>query len=243
MSEEDYSIFDEEDIQLEGGIYQLEHKFKNLVNLKILAFGVDNYNEIPKNLNEIPNITELMIDIDNDTEHGIFETRIEDIRTLEKLTIRAYNISDDTIELGNLENLRYLSLNLRSNNSVPNVGDFINLTYLDLSNNRMLTISRDIFDLVNLTELNVSQNVINMIPNAIKKLRKLEKLDISMNALEYISPKIGKLLRLKTLNLSFNFRLKAIPFELYMLKVPDLRYSDTKIRYLLRTEKMLFDSY
>lgn len=78
------------------------------------------------------------------------------------------------------------------------------LTSLNLSNNRLTTISSKISSLLLLRELNVSHNFIDKIGDSIGGCIRLRSLDISHNRLSCIPNGLFKCTLLETLSLSFN---------------------------------------
>ena len=90
------------------------------------------------------------------------------------------------------------------------------LTFLNLSNNRLASLSIEIRQLINLTTLNLHDNLLAALPHEIGQLINLTVLDLSNNQLATLSSEIGQLTNLTGLNLSNN-RLTTLPSEIGQL--------------------------
>jgi hypothetical protein len=104
-----------------------------------------------------------------------------------------------------------------------------NLTRLDLSGNRLETISDSISKLLNLPELDLSRNNLKTLSESISKLLNLTELYLSHNELETLPPSISKLINLTTLDLSYN-NLETLPLSISKLtKLTRLDLSDNNL--------------
>ncbi|KAF7692988.1 putative glucose-repressible alcohol dehydrogenase transcriptional effector like protein [Cucumispora dikerogammari] len=87
---------------------------------------------------------------------------------------------------------------------------------LDLSGNKLETLTPYIFTSLHIKHLNLSNNAFKVFPNIILSLSNLEILDLSDNQLTKIPKEIFYLTNLKTINLSDNL-LNCVPLELGFL--------------------------
>jgi hypothetical protein len=92
-----------------------------------------------------------------------------------------------------------------------------NQSKIDLSNQNLKEIPKEIFELKNLKKLILRNNKIKIIPAEIEKLKRLETLDLSGNNISTFYAKICTLQNLQILNLNNN-QLKNIPFQITNLK-------------------------
>lgn len=90
-------------------------------------------------------------------------------------------------------------------------------TTLNLPNQRIKMLPREIGTLTNLRSLDLSGNEISILPPQIGNLAYLSSLDISHNQLTAVPPEVGRLSNLYTLNLSCN-NLTSLPPELGKLR-------------------------
>lgn len=93
------------------------------------------------------------------------------------------------------------------------IGKFTQLEKLDVSLNRIQTISPEIKLLSNLQVLNLGSNRLKRLPPEIGELSQLSKLYLSKNQLISLPSEIGNLSRLRSLYLSSN-RLESLPSEI-----------------------------
>jgi len=103
---------------------------------------------------------------------------------------------------------------------------------LDVHGQGITKLSPYIKDMENMQVLNVSNNVIPAIPKEIGQVRLLQVFNASMNNIEQIPVEISDLQYLQILNLSHN-KIKGIPEELtYMTNLQQLDLSYNNISYL-----------
>ncbi|ODS22716.1 hypothetical protein AB835_12700 [Candidatus Endobugula sertula] len=116
--------------------------------------------------------------------------------------------------IGELINLTVLNLN---NNRLailpPEIGDLTNLTVLNLNGNRLTTLPSEIGSLTHLTVLNLNNNQLTRLPAEIGNLTNLDFLDLSNNQLTTLSLEVGSLAHLVELNLSNNQLTSFMDFE------------------------------
>jgi putative cell wall-binding protein len=95
----------------------------------------------------------------------------------------------------------------------PEIGGLINLTYLDLGENRLTSIPGEIGDLVNLKWLYLGDNLLTSIPQEVNGLSSLIWLVLADNQLSSLPPGIGWVGELISLDLSRN-QLTSLPVEI-----------------------------
>lgn len=83
-------------------------------------------------------------------------------------------------------------------------GEYSNLTDLDLSENNIATITKDLFKFNSLKSLNLSENRIEKIPEDIKAIYSLETLVLIDNKLDSLPKNFSSLINLTSLDLSAN---------------------------------------
>lgn len=86
----------------------------------------------------------------------------------------------------------------------PSIGNLKNLKKLSLSNNKLKLIPNEIGKLNNLRELFIDFNELVVLPDQIGNLRKLERLGLAGNKLARLPSSLKNLKALKSLNLSQN---------------------------------------
>ena len=135
--------------------------------------------------------------------------------------LRLYSFSEWIIfiQLRQIELVNLTELNLSGNRliSVPKeIGQLTNLKELNLKEHKLISIPKEIGQLINLTELNLSGNRLTSIPKEIGQLTNLKKLYLYFNKLTNIPKEFGKLVNLKILYLYYNI-LTDIPKEIGQL--------------------------
>ena len=148
----------------------------------------------------------------------------------------------------------YITFTLKDN-IIPSISRFTSLVFLDISMNKIKSISKEIvelknlkvfkadhntitcipyyfFDLTELTEISIKNNKIKTLPIKIKKLKNLQSLDVSANCIRDIPREISHLTELTYLRLSLN-KITDIPSEIGKLtKLTFLNLSYNKIIYI-----------
>lgn len=124
----------------------------------------------------------------------------------------------------------------------PEIWQFPNLQYLDLSKNEIQEIPDSIHAFKNLQVLHLSRNSIEYMPRTIGDLANLRILEVNQNDLYLIPPQLGKLQKLEVLDLWDN-NISRFPEELKQLsdnlKVLDLRSILINFENQERLRKML----
>jgi len=104
-----------------------------------------------------------------------------------------------------------------------NKEDYLDITILDLSDNKITSIPEFIWSLVKLQKLNLSYNKITSIPNSIYSLIDLKILCLDYNQITSIPESISSLINLQVLNLHSN-QITSIPESICLLV--NLQYLD-----------------
>lgn len=116
-------------------------------------------------------------------------------------------------EIGNLSQLKYLSLNRNQLNTLPSeIGELTQLEQLDLGTNQLSELPSGLWNLSQLQDLVLDRNQLQNVPSEIENLTQLRTLDLSDNQLSDIPLETGNLSQLTLLNLSSN-QLSEIPSE------------------------------
>ena len=103
---------------------------------------------------------------------------------------------------------------------------------LNLSNNRLSILPKEICNLINITNLDLSNNKLSILPLEICNLINITNLDLSDNQLETLPLEIGKLINLTYLEL-FNNQLSTLPKEIInLINLTDLYLSDNQLTTL-----------
>ncbi len=95
------------------------------------------------------------------------------------------------------------------------------ITTLDLSNNKLSSISPHLLKIKNLESLNLSENEIKSLPKEIEQLTNLQSLNCYKNYLTSIPEEIGRLTKLKSLNLEEN-DITSLPSDIFLLQNTDI---------------------
>lgn len=121
------------------------------------------------------------------------------------------------------------SNNLIKGNIPSGLCSLTNMGRLDLSNNQIETLPKEIGNLINLGTLNMSNNNLRVIPDGAIYLNKLTSFSASNNQIEYINKDFGQFPYLEQIDLSNN-QLTFIPEELGNCpELYDIRFNSNKI--------------
>ncbi len=155
---------------------------------------------------------------------------VADDITNKKITFSKLNIKsiEDIPDLDQFQDIKYLDLSNNEISKISGLGNFRNLTYLNLSNNNISKIS-GLDNNKNLTYLNLRKNKITEI-TGLKNLTKLMELNLSDNFISKISS-LDSLLKLRRLNLDKN-KIKHIDGLNSLIKLTDLSLCDNFITSL-----------
>ena len=131
---------------------------------------------------------------------------IGELQNLTWLSLRNNKLTSIPNEFGKLKNLTTLGLDSNQIATLPReIGELQNLSWLDLANNQLTTLTVEITKLKNLTTLNLGSNQITTLPSEIGKLQNLTWLSLYNNKLRTLPTEIGKLQKLTNLYLNINF--------------------------------------
>ena len=130
-----------------------------------------------------------------------------------KLNLISLNLRKIPKEIGNLINLKYLQINDNQIEEIPKeIGNLINLRGLNLSYNKIKEIPKELGNLINLRFLYLSSNQIKLIPKELGNLINLKELHFYDNQIKEIPRKLGNLINLEMLYIKNN-QIKNIPKE------------------------------
>lgn len=158
----------------------------------------------------------------------------ENIDILKNLRAFSAPFATLSIETGekicSLNKLKYLNLSTEAGfmnvEALKNINYLLQLEYLDLEGNQLLTVPESIYHLKNLKYLYLSRNELDSLSDEISNLIHLKVLDIYSNQFDKLPVSLGSLKELETLELGFSENLKEIPKELTQLK--KLKYLSVK---------------
>lgn len=171
------------------------------------------------------------------------------LANLDMLTITRCQLNSLPLEIGSLKKLTYLwisctsicvlpaeigdlteltQLYIRENPLLtelpPEMGKLANLTFLNVSGNKLKAIPRELCQLQNCITFEANDNEIDAIPSEIGNMTKLIKLNFGYNQLASIPATIGNMRKNLTLSIENN-PLTTIPNELALLVDVTLRVS------------------
>ncbi len=176
-------------------------KLPNLLNLKELKIlNICNNSsiliEIPNYIYNFYNLNELNLSKNSLTTIVI----LKPMQNLQKLILKDNNIESYSLKC---ENLKLFDI---SNNNLSYIFELpFNLKELNLSGNKLKSLTQTVTNLFNLTKLDVSRNDLRVLPNEIGNLENLIELNLSSNRLTELPKSIEKLLNLEYLYLSGNY--------------------------------------
>jgi Leucine-rich repeat (LRR) protein len=98
---------------------------------------------------------------------------------------------------------------------------FLSLTDINMDENRLSTLPREVGKLTNLTVLSLAKNLFRACPSILGKLFNLTDINLERNLLTYLPMEIGSLTALKTLHVHGN-RLSHPPMEIVKLGVSSI---------------------
>lgn len=169
---------------------------------------------IPATIGNMVNLETLSIYNSPSSPGSLSGTLPDDIGNLQK--IRSITIENQKItgiiphQINNLSNLNSITLsNNMLDGEIPSF-NLPNLQYLNLSNNKLTSISESAWKLDNLQSLNLANNTINGATKGFKSFPNLEVINLSNNNLQTLSEGFGAMPKVRTINLSDN-KLESLP--------------------------------
>jgi Leucine-rich repeat (LRR) protein len=135
----------------------------------------------------------------------------------ENLLLNQLNLTSLPAEIGELINLKYLELSNNKLSSLPpEIGNLVELHAFYLDENNLTTLPPEIGNLVELHAFYLDENNLTTLPPEIGNLVKLSTFSLIGNALESIPPEIGNLTNLAVFDLTSN-QLTSLPEEINFL--------------------------
>ena len=126
------------------------------------------------------------------------------------------------------------NIGLTSLENIKGLEDSDNLEYLDLSYNKLISLSESICEFKALKFLYLSENQLTYLPDCIHNLKSLELIELRDNRLNSLPDSIGKLKNLVSLLIDGN-PLKNLPESIGSLKSLEfLTLFDTKLEVIMR---------
>ncbi len=128
-----------------------------------------------------------------------------------KLNLSGLQFTQLSFEVGELVDVEYLDLRQNRLTTLPeSIGNLTKLTHLILEGNQLTALPDSIGNLSNLTILDLKDNQLAVLPETIGNLTKLTSLDLKQNRLTTLPESIGNLTKLTHLILEGN-QLTALP--------------------------------
>lgn len=136
-------------------------------------------------------------------------------------------------EIGSLTRLKELQIHNNELTAVgKEIGRLTNLRELYLSDNRLTSLPSEIGGLCSLTNLDLENNELTTFPLELVHLTQLKEIELNKNKIVSLPAQIGALINLKRIHLTSNL-LTAIPQELCRLsKLEELYLSDNALTFL-----------
>lgn len=103
-----------------------------------------------------------------------------------------------------------------------NIGELKNLTFLDLSGNKIKILPASLGNLTNLRVMNLQGNEVNEFPNTFTKLAKLETLNVYDNPLNNLPTDLSNLVNLKSLGIAEENILSFSEFGINLINLQEL---------------------
>lgn len=179
---------------------------------------------------QLQTVRDLIIE-DEDDVFKVVPSELASLRSLKSLKFswsQCKSLPDSMAGLG----VRYLSVRENKLQKADVLVHMLRLVYVDLSNNQLLQLPRDIGRLVELQVLNISGNKLKELPQSIGSLAKLQELNCSSNRLRELPVSMGQLHNLRNLDISFNL-LHLFPDSMGgMINLTELRATNNQLKDL-----------
>ncbi|XP_035699357.1 leucine-rich repeat-containing protein 40-like isoform X2 [Branchiostoma floridae] len=189
-----------------------------------------------RGLEKVPDtVWRINLDVPEEAKNVTFdgEDRWWEQVDLTKLILASNKLSELSPDLNQLPALVVLDVHDNELTSLPKeIGDLQHLQKLNVSHNKLQSLPPELCHLTNLLYLHVDYNKLTELPNDLGTLEHIEDLDLSHNELATLPPSIGYVSRLTKFNASNN-KLANLPPEigdLHNIRVLDL--SNNQLEYL-----------
>jgi Leucine-rich repeat (LRR) protein len=210
----------------------ISEKIVKLKNLNILNIRNNNLKEIPELLADIKNLEDL------DIRNNLVKDIPVKLKNCKRIFLRTDDFFKDSIKnkltvVKELSDINY-SFKIFNNKIIvelPYLGltefpkDIFELKEqvleINLKNNKIKYIPKEIMELKGLKKLNLSGNLIKSLPNELYELKNLTELHLSDNMIAYLSENIKNLSKLKSLYLNKN---DIISLPRNFTKLKNLKY-------------------
>lgn len=209
----------------------LSPEIGKLTGLKELLLSDNRLTELPREIGQLQNLEVLII---RDNALKELPEEIGWLRKLRKLDLSG-NVIRELPDLGRLTDLAELNLNDNHLTELPKeIGDLSDLKSLNLERNKLTSLPVEFKHLDNLSHLDLSRNSFSSLPKELASLNRLKTLHFSHNELTSLSPEIGELSSLIWLSLHGN-SLRRLPREIGQLSgLQRLIISQNKLQQLPR---------
>ncbi|XP_078656931.1 leucine-rich repeat-containing protein 40-like isoform X5 [Branchiostoma floridae x Branchiostoma belcheri] len=181
-----------------------------------------------RGLEKVPDtVWRINLDVPEEAKNVTFdgEDRWWEQVDLTKLILASNKLSQLSPDLNQLPALAVLDVHDNELTSLPKeIGELQHLQRLNASHNKLQSLPSELCHLSNLLYLHVDYNKLSQLPDDIGTLAHMEDLDISHNELPALPPSIGYVSRLTKFNASHN-KLSSLPPEigdLHNIRVLDL---------------------
>lgn len=209
-------------LRIEAKKLLLPENFGELQNLKELQISKCNLEYLPKTFDKLKNLETLYLE---GNLHLDLKDTLKKLSKLPKLRFLRITAKELPAEIGLCTQLEKLEIYNHSQYKyyrvplvLPNeIGNLLNLKYLDLEENHLTSIPKSIGNLKELRYLALNENKLRELPIEICNLENLQELYLFKNKLTNLLKELDKLKNLHHLDISEN-PLKSIPQKLHSLK-------------------------
>ncbi|MFX0147216.1 MAG: leucine-rich repeat domain-containing protein [Candidatus Hodarchaeota archaeon] len=199
-----------------SGINEIPKNVNNLRNLENLILTNNNLRFLPDSICELKNLNYLDLSLNKMLE---LPEAISNLKSLKNLNLYDNKLKKLPNSFGGLESLEKLSIEFNELTELPE--SFSNLKCLkkvSLGGNHLTFLPDSIGNLNSLLVLSLYDNKIKNLPDSIENLNSLETLNLIQNNIEELPKTIGQLRNLRNLYISDN-KLKQIPESIISLEL------------------------
>lgn len=194
--------YNNNDLPIEDGKYQINLFNSNLLNIPNCIGNLQNLQELALATNKFTSLPESFANLKN----------------LQKLFLAQNELNSLPESFGNLQNLQKLNLVQNKLNSLPErFGNLQNLDSVELAVNQLITLPESFGNLQNLKMLRLDENQLTTLPESFGNLQNLEVLWLKHNQLTTLPESFSNLQNLEFLNLDEN-QLTSLPESFSNLK-------------------------